>query len=90
MYDIGSTELLGLTFHFLNKLNNDYPKTVWFTGHSHYSWKNIAYNNTGDIHFCNEDHPYIAPTASDNTSMTYNNSNWFAPSSGNKIYNRES
>lgn len=30
--------LFGLQFEFLNKLNNEYKNTIWFTGHSHYKW----------------------------------------------------
>ena len=30
--------LCGIQFEFLNKLNNEYPNTIWFTGHSHYKW----------------------------------------------------
>ena len=43
--------LCGLQFEFLNKLNNEYKNTIWFTGHSHYKWNwqtkdpNININN---------------------------------------------
>ena len=30
--------LCGIQFEFLNKLNNEYKNTIWFTGHSHYKW----------------------------------------------------
>lgn len=91
MYEVGSTELMGLTFHFLNKLNNDYPKTIWFSGHSHFSWKELAYNNTGDIHFCNKDYAIIEPTAAQNSVIltNFNGSNFYSLRDDNtKIYNR--
>ena len=31
--------LCGIQFEFLNKLNNEYKNTIWFTGHSHYKWE---------------------------------------------------
>lgn len=43
--------LCGIQFEFLNKLNNEYTNTIWFTGHSHYkfNWqtkdKNININD---------------------------------------------
>ena len=30
--------LCGIQFEFLNKLNNEYKNTIWFTGHSHLKW----------------------------------------------------
>lgn len=30
--------LCGIQFEFLNKLNNEHPNSIWFTGHSHYKW----------------------------------------------------
>ena len=41
----------GIQFEFLNKLNNEYKNTIWFTGHSHTKWNwqtidpNININN---------------------------------------------
>lgn len=89
-YEVGSTELNGLTFHFLNKLNNYYPRTIWFSGHSHFSWKDLTYNNTGDIHFCSKDYQYIEPDATDNAQIltNFNNSNYYEAPSKRKLYNR--
>ena len=89
-YEVGSTELNGLTFHFLNKLNNEYPRTIWFSGHSHFSWKDITANNTGDIHYCNKDYQYITPDATDNSQILSNftSSNFYVAPSGKKLYNR--
>ena len=38
--------LCGIQFEFLNKLNNEYKNTIWFTGHSHskWNWQNIDQN----------------------------------------------
>ena len=52
---------MGLTFHFLNKLNNSHRNVTWFSGHSHYSWNDISFNGAGDIHYCNKDYSYIDP-----------------------------
>jgi len=41
----------GIQFEFLNKLNNEYKNTIWFSGHSHLKWNwqtidpNININN---------------------------------------------
>ena len=41
----------GIQFEFLNKLNNEYKNTIWFTGHSHLKWNwqtvdpNVNINN---------------------------------------------
>lgn len=63
-----SSVLMGITFHFLNWLNDQYPqKAIWFSGHSHISWRDTSLN--GEIHWCNKDYDYIRPTASDNAAI---------------------
>lgn len=94
-YEYGSNEMMGLTFHFLNKLNNDYPKTIWFSGHSHFSWKDTTFS--GEIHYCNKDYSYIDPNTnangtSDNQQILSNfvGANWYRQPSGTRYYDRES
>jgi len=36
----GATYLSGIEFLFINYLNNEYKKSIFFSGHSHISWKN--------------------------------------------------
>lgn len=55
-YWSGSNTVCGLTFWFLNKLNNDYPNAVWFSGHSHYQWSDDTNN------FCTDDYPIVQPS----------------------------
>lgn len=38
-YYSGSNTVCGLTFWFLNKLSMKHQNVVWFSGHSHYAWK---------------------------------------------------
>lgn len=81
-----STELMGITFHFLNYLNNTYTNTIWFSGHTHISWQD---NTIKGLHWTNTNYDYIKPTSSDNSSMTYNDGLGLCKISGtNKIYNR--
>lgn len=81
-----STELMGITFHFLNYLNNTYTNTIWFSGHTHISWQD---NTIKGLHWTNTNYDYIKPTSSDNSSMTYNDNLGLCKISGtNKIYNR--
>ena len=55
--------LCGLQFEFLNKLNNDYKNVIWFTGHSHYSWKWQIVDKT--INVCNKDYKIVDPSDND-------------------------
>lgn len=86
-----SAELCGITFHFLNYLNNIYPKTIWFTGHSHFSWTE---NFIKGLHWTNTNYNYILPTSSENSAMgsdaNYSNDMYKAYSSGGSAncYNR--
>jgi len=78
---------MGITFHFLNWLNNTYPKTIWFSGHSHKSWKNSTLKG---IHWTNTNYNYIAPESSSDNSVTYNNNSYYyVVNSGRKLYNRK-
>jgi len=55
--------LCGIQFEFLNKLNNEYKNTIWFTGHSHYKWawqNDDKYINITNTEFC-----YNAPDDTD-------------------------
>ncbi len=64
-----SSVLMGITFHFLNWLNDQYPqKTIWFSGHSHISWRDTSLN--GEVHWCNKNYDYIKPSSSDNTAIS--------------------
>lgn len=83
-----SSILMGITFHFLNWLNDQYPqKAIWFSGHSHISWRDTSLN--GEIHWCNKDYDYIKPTASDNYAIAqesnYSNNKY---KSNSDVYNR--
>ena len=65
----GSYDLCGVQFHFLNVLNRKYPKTVWFSGHSHFIWDDKTYDTF--LNFCNKDFDYKKPTAND-SGTNYN------------------
>jgi len=54
----GSANLMGLTFLFLNKLNNSYKNVIWFSGHSHFKWN---YNQFTDVAWTNKNYNYNAP-----------------------------
>lgn len=51
--------LSGVQFDFLNKLNNEYPNTIWFTGHSHYDFDSQTTDRT--IMICNKDYDIYKP-----------------------------
>lgn len=81
-----STELMGITFHFLNALNNNNSNTIWFSGHSHISWQDTSVKG---LHWTNKNYKYIEPTATDNSSILTNyTSNFYQVTTGNKPYNR--
>lgn len=83
-----STELMGITFHFLNKLNNAHKNVTWFSGHSHFSWMD---DSTKGLHWTNKNYDYIKPTAQDNSTILTNYSNYYyRVTTGNKPYNRNS
>jgi hypothetical protein len=83
-----STELMGITFHFLNKLNNTHRNTIWFSGHSHISWRDAS---TKGLHWTNTNYDYIKPLAADNSTILTNyTSNYYKVTTGNKPYNRNS
>lgn len=68
-YEPGTSAILsGITFHFLNYLNNTYKRSIWFSGHSHISWQES--NMLKGLHWTNQNYPYVAPTPSDNTSIS--------------------
>ena len=83
-----STELMGITFHFLNKLNKTHKNVTWFSGHSHFSWMD---NSSKGLHWTNLDYDYIKPTNSDNSTILTNYKNsYYRVTTGNKPYNRDS
>lgn len=55
--------LCGLQYEFLNKLNNEYKNTIWFTGHSHYSWQWQLTDST--INICNRNYNIYDPVDND-------------------------
>jgi len=59
----GAYCLCGIQFDFLNKLNNEYKNTIWFTGHSHYVW-NWQQNDSG-INITNVEYDYYHPKDED-------------------------
>ena len=62
--------LCGAQFDFLNKLNNEYPNTIWFTGHSHYTWEWQLYDP--NINICNFEREYVHPRDNDfNSNLRY-------------------
>ena len=59
---ISSTEcycLSGIQFEFLNKLNNEYQNTIWFTGHSHYDYDSQITDRY--VMICNKDFDIYKP-----------------------------
>ena len=90
----GSNTLCGMQFYFLNYLNNRYKNVTWFSGHSHYSWKdgNIFYNNrfTGDkyLNFCNKDFNIYKPTGDEHYNNPANSRSISKLSYNPKIYSR--
>jgi len=62
--------LCGLQFEFLNKLNNKFKNVIWFSGHSHYSWKWQLVDKT--INICNKDYNIVDPKNDDfNKELRY-------------------
>jgi len=61
--------LVGIQFEFLNKLNNEYKNTIWFTGHSHYKWN----WQTIDQHININDNEYevYRPDTNADSSLNY-------------------
>ena len=55
----GAYCLCGIQFEFLNKLNNIYSNTIWFTGHSHYKWEWQRVDI--DINISNIEYDYVNP-----------------------------
>lgn len=83
-----STELMGITFHFLNWLNNNNKNVTWFSGHSHISWMD---NSSKGLHWTNTNYDYIKPTAEDNATILTDYTNYmYSVTTGNKPYNRDS
>jgi len=60
--------LCGIEFDFLNKLNNEYPNTIWFTGHSHYSWEWQKVDK--NINITNSEYKYVHPGDEDFSSYS--------------------
>jgi hypothetical protein len=58
----GSNTLCGLTFWFIDKLNNEYKNVVWFSGHSHRLWN----DNTS---ICNHNYAIKTPTGNEVTPL---------------------
>lgn len=68
----GAYCLCGIQFEFLNKLNNEYSNTIWFTGHSHYKWEWQRIDT--DINISNVEYNYVRPNYQeylDNPSSRY-------------------
>lgn len=55
--------LSGIQFEFLNKLNNEHPNTIWFTGHSHYDFDTQITDRYVTI--CNKDFSIYKPGDND-------------------------
>lgn len=64
-YYAGSNTPCGLTFWFLNKLNNEHLNTIWFSGHSHRVWG-------CESDFCGSDFKVIEPTGKEVTPLVDN------------------
>lgn len=58
----GSNTLCGLTFWFIDKLNNEYKNVVWFSGHSHRLWN----DNTS---ICNHNYTIKTPAGNETTPL---------------------
>ena len=58
--------LSGIQFDFLNKLNNEYPNTIWFSGHSHYDFDTQITDRYVTI--CNKDFAIYKPDDNDFSS----------------------
>lgn len=63
----GSNSPSGMTFWFLNKLNNEFKNAFWFSGHSHRMWED-------GISICNHDYAAVSPTGNETTPPV--NTNW--------------
>jgi hypothetical protein len=74
---------MGITFHFLNYLNNHYKKTIWFSGHTHYSWT-YPYNKKGLFW---TDTNFLYKTLSSAPSTSYSNNMY---NTSTTVYNRDS
>lgn len=68
----GSTNLMGLTFHYLNWLNDNYTNVIWFTGHSHVSWREIL----NVLHWTNSKFGGNIPTTSTYSNRISDNGTW--------------
>lgn len=79
----GAYCLSGIQFEFLNKLNNLYPNTIWFTGHSHYKWE-WQHIDT-DINISNIEYAYVDPTSEE---YEINQNKRYLRSSNNEVINR--
>ena len=66
-YYAGSNSLCGLEFWFLNKLNNTYKNSYWFSGHSHIEYKDGKYQ-TG-LNFCDDDFEVVRPHGKETTPL---------------------
>lgn len=64
-YYSGSNTLCGLTFWFINKLNNEHKNTIWFSGHSHHVWD-------AGVSYCENDYQVKEPTGNEVTPLTDN------------------
>lgn len=71
-----SANLFGLTFHYLNYLNNTYKNTIWFSGHTHFKWNDSFEEGIAST---NVNYNYIEPNSSDNTKINenYTTANYF-------------
>lgn len=61
-YYSGSNTLCGLTFWFLDKLNNQHKNVMFFTGHTHREW-------TEGVSVCKHDYPIRKPTGTEVTPL---------------------
>lgn len=76
-----SNTLCGMQFYFLNKLNNLYKNSIWFSGHSHFSWK----DEDKYMCFCDKDFNIYRPDGTEkltNYGVTEN--------CGKMVYTRKS
>lgn len=61
-YYSGSNTLCGLTFWFIDKLNNEHKNVVWFSGHSHRNWLE-------GVSECHNDYVVRKPTGEETTPL---------------------
>ena len=81
-YYAGSNTPCGLTFWFINKLNNEHLNTIWFSGHSHRVWGD-------ESDFCSSDFKVIEPTGKEVTPLVDNIQTLGGTQYDYKLYTRQ-